>query len=384
MAGRLVFGICGNALSCQLDGWSVPEAGYTWSVGPQSRLRIPYMPGDGTLMLELDITPMLFAPVIQKQALSVMVNGIPAGQETIFGTATLGFAVPAEALDESHRLVVTLMHSGGRAPATLGANPDNRELAFRFHSITLWWMADTPAQVGRVRLPLPVAAVGDLETTVRFCTGLPVADLMHHFESLGHNCEFGLMQRAAGAEPLGLLRFSGMSPQNLLRGIDAAFEGIDDPAHLRIDVGTDGSEYMIKNELYEAQFHTDQFVASARAEPVAAKFARHLAYLRRQFEDVLGAASRVFIMHRPEARGSAYALPVLRRLRRKGPNVLLYVTEDRSIPAGTVVQERAHLYHGFIDTFAETSAMDRLNLGAWLSLCANTYRMWREDGGGAE
>ncbi len=36
---------------------------------------------------------------------------------------------------------------------------------------------------------------------------ITLQDLMLQFESLGQNCEFGLVQRRAGADPLGLLRF---------------------------------------------------------------------------------------------------------------------------------------------------------------------------------
>lgn len=35
------------------------------------------------------------------------------------------------------------------------------------------------------------------------------AEILGQFESLGDNCEFGLVQRIGGIEPLGLLRFAG-------------------------------------------------------------------------------------------------------------------------------------------------------------------------------
>jgi hypothetical protein len=44
---------------------------------------------------------------------------------------------------------------------------------------------------------------------------LPPAQLMLRFEALGQNCEFGVVQRHYGAEPLGLLRFSS-TPLHLL------------------------------------------------------------------------------------------------------------------------------------------------------------------------
>ena len=54
-------------------------------------------------------------------------------------------------------------------------------------------------------------------------------NLALQFESLGDNCELGLVQRRAGVEPLGLLRFAGAPLRRLITALDARFEGIDDP-----------------------------------------------------------------------------------------------------------------------------------------------------------
>ena len=37
----------------------------------------------------------------------------------------------------------------------------------------------------------------------------PLNEMLLEFESLGDNCEFGLVQRHFGAEPISLLRFAG-------------------------------------------------------------------------------------------------------------------------------------------------------------------------------
>ena len=46
-------------------------------------------------------------------------------------------------------------------------------------------------------------------------------ELVLHFESIGDNCELGLVQRRAGAEPLGLLRFAGAPLRSFLRALAA-------------------------------------------------------------------------------------------------------------------------------------------------------------------
>jgi tetratricopeptide (TPR) repeat protein len=51
----------------------------------------------------------------------------------------------------------------------------------------------------------------------------PEADILLKFESLGENCEFGLVQRHYGAEPLGLLRWMGAEPDQLCLALEAGF-----------------------------------------------------------------------------------------------------------------------------------------------------------------
>jgi tetratricopeptide (TPR) repeat protein len=57
-------------------------------------------------------------------------------------------------------------------------------------------------------------------------------DILMCFESLGgthQGCEFGNVQRHYGAEPLGLLRWAEMTPDNLMAALECGFEGVGDP-----------------------------------------------------------------------------------------------------------------------------------------------------------
>src|SRR5690348_3255112 len=73
-----------------------------------------------------------------------------------------------------------------------------------------------------------------------YSLSLPLNRLMLAFESLGDNCEFGLVQRQAGAEPLGLLRFTGIflpievRLQKLVAALEHRFEGLAAPTSLMI------------------------------------------------------------------------------------------------------------------------------------------------------
>jgi hypothetical protein len=384
VAAHVTFGLNGNAAPWQLDGWSFAEPACTWAIDTQCRIRVPYRSGQGTLLLEITASPNLLFPVIRHQRLIVSANGVRIGDELVGGECTLGFTVPAQAIDGSGELLVTLEYPDSFVPKSVGANQDERRLGFSLRDMLLLWAPGEAPFTPKLRPPLPVQATGGREAAVRFCTALSTVDLLHRFESLGHNCEFGLMQRAAGAEPLGLLRFGGITPHNLLRGLDMAFEGIEDISRLRVFVESnrDREEYLVRDDRYSVQIHTGAFEGETTPAAVAAKLSTHLGFLRRLFVEVLEDASRIFVLHHPAARSQAQVLPVLNLLRSHGPNVLLYVTDDRVHAGGTVVQEKADLFHGYIDRLPPMHEVHLIDVGAWVSVCANTYRMWREAGHG--
>src|SRR5216683_6255225 len=66
----------------------------------------------------------------------------------------------------------------------------------------------------------------------RRLAGLSARELMYRFASLGDNCEFGLVQRRCGAEPLGLFRFATIGPESLVQLLEAGLDDLLDPAAL--------------------------------------------------------------------------------------------------------------------------------------------------------
>ena len=76
---------------------------------------------------------------------------------------------------------------------------------------------------------------GQLEMDIEPNAAAAMSDreLVVHFESLGDNCELGLVQRRAGVEPLGLLRFAGVPLRNLVRGLNARFANIAEAWRVR-------------------------------------------------------------------------------------------------------------------------------------------------------
>ncbi len=101
----------------------------------------------------------------------------------------------------------------------------------------------------------------------------PLHELMMEFESLGDNCEFGLVQRDAGAEPLGLFRFAGINApvdvrlEKLVAALDGELVGLGSPENVSVELaGAEGRrEFMAIESAYNLLYHT--FLKEDEIEP---------------------------------------------------------------------------------------------------------------------
>jgi hypothetical protein len=383
-AARLVFGTGGDAVPHQKQGWANPEENHTWCMGPEATLELNLRPGEGDLLLEFTLSPFMLPPFLLRQRIAVVANGTPIGEAVAQNESAVGFRIPRTLIGNATTLDITLRCPDAVSPASLQGGRDSRILGFAVREVMASWVPAEAPVYPRSMPPLssdPAETLERLEPRVRAITGLSLADLMLQFESLGHNCEFGLVQRRCGTEPLGLLRFMSVSPSNLLHGLDFGFEGADDPAMARIYPSTEGdSEWMLRLDRYDMHAHTFRRPAEIDAETVRADEVKKLVFKRRRFLEVLESGQKLFVYQRYEHMTEAHALPVLNLLRSHGPNALLFVTADASRPWGSVDRLATDLYRGNIDYLAPSVFSEKMNLPGWVSICANAYRLWREAG----
>ena len=198
-------------------------------------------------------------------------------------------------------------------------------------------------------------------------------ELALQFESLGDNCEFGLVQRFLGAEPLGFLRFNYTSLPALTHMLDTEFAEVDRPEDIELIRANEASdsELLVHNRRYGYSYHT--FRHDADPEPVRAQQLRVVSFLRDKLVADLRAGEKIFV--RKGAPSSDEAANLLRQLHRYGPITLLWVVaEDEVNISGTVRVLQPGLLQGFIDRMAPPE--DAYDLSpAWLPLCRNAFAL---------
>jgi hypothetical protein len=374
----LAFGRGGAAARHCVSGWSDPEETEIWSIGPLSRLVLPAPPsataGGMPHMLVLHLRPHVVEGKLPAQRLRVRANGIEIGAFTLARRTTRACLIPAAALRGRDTVELTFETPDAARPSDLGAGRDNRPLAVALSALRLYPDRFAP-RPGLGLLgddePIPV----DIAAVMR-ADRMPLAELMQRFESIGQNCEFGLVQRRCGAEPLGLLRFASTPLPNLLAALDAGFAGMGTPDTVRAAPSPNGRELMVTDTRYGIVYHAWVKAGEMTTEAVGRREARRVPLLARKLLEDLEAGEKIFVFKGMGALADEAVFPLAAALRRHGPNTLLALTlADDTHRAGTVEARAPGFLIGYLDRFAPGEDAHDFLLEQWVAVCRAAYRM---------
>ncbi len=200
--------------------------------------------------------------------------------------------------------------------------------------------------------------------------------LMMEFESLGADCEFGLLQRHYHAEPLGLLRWSSIFPDTLRATLKSRFEGFADPDNLTLSRATWG-EYFIKNVKLGIATHTWVMETQTDENAFFAKHQIRMAWLVEKTIENLAAADRIYIYKMRHGTFDQRIVDIAENLRAYGPNRFLCVNlADDEHPAGSVELVSTGFARGFISRHGSVPGPHwKIEYSEWLSVCQKAYDM---------
>ena len=215
----IAFGRDGDGGACARDGWSNPEPGFRWTTGQKAVLHLPRPRRAMDYMLQLVVRPFVWERRQQFQRVYLGVNGEPVGSAAVAEYSVLECRLPWSLIGGEAFVAVELSLPDAVRPVDVNGAADTRELAIALERALLFAADSAPAPL----LSQPSATAGPQQDD-------RAADhrtaLMLDFESLGENCEFGLVQRRCGIEPLGLLRFSSTPLPPLLHALRERFAGM--------------------------------------------------------------------------------------------------------------------------------------------------------------
>ena len=217
--------------------------------------------------------------------------------------------------------------------------------------------------------------MNEMSDIVPAATGLSDRDLVLQFESLGDNCELGLVQRRVGAEPLGLFRFAGAPLRHMLRAMDARFVGMADPEHVRVQ--PENGEYMIKLAKYDFVYHADMKIGAAEPEALHRQHSRTVRFLVDKLVADLEKPEKIMVFRQNEPLSATDLVDLRLALSRFGPSTLLWVAEGcPGHPPGSVdVIDRTFMV-GYVKRLALRASVPDLDVESWMTVLRRAWALW--------
>ncbi len=195
-------------------------------------------------------------------------------------------------------------------------------------------------------------------------------DLVLRFESLGQNCELGLVQRRFGAEPLGLLRWANTKPAALAKYLGSKFAELGQPEKMTLSRTSSGENVLIDHALGQV-FHTFQRDDVTDPDTYLKKHAARLRFLRDKLVGELEAGEKIFVFKPSQKIAEGLVRRVWRAVQEYGAIDLLWVEQaDSQNPAGSVRRPEDGLLRGYLSVLNPVRPKDwQIPFEEWLLLC---------------
>jgi hypothetical protein len=197
------------------------------------------------------------------------------------------------------------------------------------------------------------------------------------FESLGQDCEFGLLQRKFGAESLGLFRWAFVTPPKLLELLHNRLDGYGAPANSRVSVAEWG-EIVFHDNLYGTSRHTFVHSEGIDLKAFLVKECKRLLFLKDKLLEDLSNGEKIFVYQTNCETTEAFPDQLHRAVSQFGRNRTFVVRiADAIHPAGTVVSDGSGLTTGYIGRLGKTDSGWDIDFEMWIDLLRSTVSLFR-------
>jgi len=248
-------------------------------------------------------------------------------------------------------------------------------------------MAALEARLNEIsgRPPVPLATLRGTSIGIGRPSSVPIDEMMMAFESLGDNCEFGLVQRHAGIEPLALLRFAGVSIERLVAGLKSGFAGLGSIDTVTVCLGgepahRESREYFVHEASLNMRYHTFKLEGEIDTADLRQSEAKRLGFLRRKILEDLAVGAKIWVWRALGMTDPAEVQPLVDALRALGPSILLWVVgADDKHPPGNVEHLDHDFLKGYVDRLAPYENATDIRPASWFEVCQTAYNLCHPD-----
>lgn len=197
--------------------------------------------------------------------------------------------------------------------------------------------------------------------------------LLLGFESLGENCEFGLVQRHFKAEPIGLFRWNSTRAETLTEALEHYLAEIGSEQYTVMPV-IDGVEYFLQDSRWGFGFHTFHTKNEVAFDVLYPRMCKRLRFLRDKFLDDLRSGEKTFVFKSDDVtldklRRLHDALSIERRARLICVKQLARAPLPAQMFGGDVYRIEESLYVGYVKRFGLVWPQRDLQFDDWVAVC---------------
>jgi hypothetical protein len=385
-AAAYTFGSEGTALPWMRDGWDGGESTFTWAVETSCGLELPAPKTPGSYVLRLDGWPLIVPGEVTKQDVTVALDGVVIAQFSVREPFAWVMPLPSELIVGRSILPLAFILPDARRPVDTGSSLDTRMLSIAFTRIAVIPLPSHLTAIQWIRAeqagPIGAAAVSSqflsedgpaLQEAIELNLGLNVLALARGFESLGDNCEFGIVQQKLGLEVLNIFRFCNAKLPDLISALTDDLRAVSDPSSVTVNLNdADPREYVLSLPAYNLHWHTFSHENEADSLRLWRDHTVKLAYLRRKFYEGLRAGQKTYVIKHSERIPLGRAAALLLELNRHGRATLLCVepASGKRRP-GEVELVIPGLMRGYLERFAPEACADSADPADWLRVLGN-------------
>ncbi len=197
-------------------------------------------------------------------------------------------------------------------------------------------------------------------------------------ESIGRNCEFGLVQQQLGVEQISLLRYSATPAESLVDGLSHGFEGLAETMTGRGDppgAPPERQEWWLTCSRYGILFHSGQNAGATTVEQATNNIRARLRWLAVKLLDDIRDGEKLFVFSDATMRSPLDALPILAAMRRIGRAQLLVVLPGSSEAAWTY-RVNDGLIAGFTPRLTEVGDAIGYHKPSWEAIIPQAVDEW--------
>jgi len=199
--------------------------------------------------------------------------------------------------------------------------------------------------------------------------------------SLGRDCEFGMVQREMGAEPISLFRWGTLTFESFIRLLENDFVGFasNDSAFLQYENTENFDEFWFHDGNYGAKIHTHfnakNIDLDDTYESLLEKSKEHFLFLVRKLREELQDGEKLFVYKSGNEMSLADAFQLSKTMTTYGNNKLLIVMpQGYNSAEHEILSESLHL--GRLSKFWVDAQKESIQFREWNNIVQKSYNIF--------